>query len=37
MKIYIVDDDQSIRSSLRAVLEDEDFYVDDFATGRAML
>ncbi|MCB1170312.1 MAG: sigma-54-dependent Fis family transcriptional regulator [Leptospiraceae bacterium] len=37
MKIYIVDDDQSIRSSLRAVLEDEDFNVDDFATGRAML
>ncbi|MBR30630.1 MAG: sigma-54-dependent Fis family transcriptional regulator [Spirochaetaceae bacterium] len=37
MTIYIVDDDQSIRSSLRAILEDEDFSVEDFATGRAML
>ncbi|MCB1304003.1 MAG: response regulator, partial [Leptospiraceae bacterium] len=37
MKIYIVDDDQSIRASLRAILEDEEFEVEDFATGKTML
>jgi len=37
MKIYIVDDDQSIREALRAVLEDEEFEVADFESGRAML
>lgn len=37
MKIFIVDDDKSIRSALRDVLEDEDFEVEDFATGRNML
>ncbi|MCR9144530.1 MAG: sigma-54 dependent transcriptional regulator [bacterium] len=37
MKIFIVDDDKSIRSTLRDVLEDEDFEVEDFATGRNML
>ena len=37
MKIYVVDDDRSIRTTLRDVLEDEDFEVEDFATGRAML
>ncbi len=37
MKIYIVDDDKNIRSSLRDILEDEDFEVEDFASGRTML
>lgn len=37
MKIFIVDDDKSIRATLRDVLEDEDYEVDDFASGRAML
>lgn len=37
MKIYIVDDDKSIRESLRGILEDENFSVNDFATGKAML
>ena len=37
MKIYIVDDDKSIRDSLRDVLEDEDFQVEDFANGKTML
>lgn len=37
MKIYIVDDDKSIRFSLREVLEDEDYNVDVFATGKTML
>ncbi|MCB1309992.1 MAG: response regulator, partial [Leptospiraceae bacterium] len=37
MKIFIVDDDRSIRQTLRDVLEDEDFEVEDFATGRAMV
>jgi len=37
MKIFVVDDDQSIRSSLRDILEDEDFEVEDFASGKAML
>ncbi len=37
MKIFIVDDDKSIRSSLRDILEDEEFEVEDFASGRAML
>ncbi len=37
MKIYVVDDDNSIRSSLKEVLQDEDFEVEDFATGKNML
>lgn len=37
MKIYVVDDDRSIRSTLKDVLEDEDFTVEDFASGKAML
>ena len=36
MKIFIVDDDRSIRATLRDVLEDEDFEVEDFASGRGM-
>lgn len=37
MKIYIVDDDASIRASLKEVLQDEDFEVEDFANGKGML
>lgn len=37
MKIYIVDDDRSVRTSLRDVLEDENFEVEEFASGRTML
>lgn len=37
MKIYIVDDEIEIRKSLRNILEDEDFEVEDFATGKALL
>ena len=37
MKIYVVDDDNSIRASLKEVLQDEDFDVEDFATGKNML
>lgn len=37
MKIFVVDDDKSIRRTLREVLEDEDFEVEDFSTGRSML
>ncbi len=37
MTIYVVDDDSSIRETLRQILEDEDFEVEDFASGRAML
>ncbi len=37
MKIFVVDDDKSIRRTLREILEDEDFEVEDFATGRSML
>lgn len=37
MTIYIVDDDKSIRETLRDVLEDEGFGVEDFAAGRTML
>jgi len=37
MKIYIVDDDESIRTSLTEILRDEEFDVRDFATGKSML
>ena len=37
MKIYVVDDDKSIRASLQDVLEDEDYEVEVFATGKTML
>jgi DNA-binding NtrC family response regulator len=36
-KIYVVDDDQSIRDALRAVLEDEEFLVNDYESGNLML
>ncbi|MCC5813135.1 MAG: sigma-54-dependent Fis family transcriptional regulator, partial [Leptospira sp.] len=37
MKIFICDDEKEIRKSLRAILEDEDYEVEDFATGKALL
>ena len=37
MKIFIVDDDKSIRASLTDVLEDEDYQVASFASGKTML
>ena len=37
MKIYVVDDDRSIRNSLKEILEDEDFMVELFATGKSAL
>ncbi|MCB1190259.1 MAG: sigma-54-dependent Fis family transcriptional regulator [Leptospiraceae bacterium] len=37
MKIYIVDDEKEIRKSLKIVLEDENFEVEDFATAKSML
>ena len=37
IKIFVVDDDKSIRQTLQEVLEDEDFEVESFATGRVML
>ena len=37
MKIYVVDDDKSIRSSIQDVLQDEDYLVEVFATGKTML
>lgn len=37
MKIYVVDDDRSIRHSLRDVLQDEDYAVEVFAAGKTML
>ncbi|MCB1173759.1 MAG: sigma-54-dependent Fis family transcriptional regulator [Leptospiraceae bacterium] len=35
--IYIIDDDKSIRSTLQAVLEDEDYFARCFASGRTAL
>jgi DNA-binding NtrC family response regulator len=37
MKIYIVDDEIEIRKSLRNILEDEDFEVEDFANKKTLL
>jgi len=36
-KIFIVDDEKEIRKSLRAILEDESFEVEDFANGKAFI
>ncbi|MCB1156721.1 MAG: sigma-54-dependent Fis family transcriptional regulator [Leptospiraceae bacterium] len=36
-KIYIVDDEREIRKTLRNILEDENFEVDDFANGKTLL
>lgn len=37
MKIFIVDDEIEIRKSLRNILEDEDYEVDDFSNSKALL
>lgn len=37
MKIYIVDDEIEIRKSLRNILEDENFEVEDFANRKSLL
>lgn len=37
MRIFICDDEKEIRKSLRAILEDEEYEVEDFATGKALL
>ncbi|MCW7492228.1 sigma-54 dependent transcriptional regulator [Leptospira sp. 2 VSF19] len=35
--IYILDDEKEIRKSLRVILEDEDYIVEDFANGKSLL
>ncbi|MBK6608205.1 MAG: sigma-54-dependent Fis family transcriptional regulator [Leptospiraceae bacterium] len=37
MKIFILDDEIEIRKSLRNILEDEDYLVEDFANGKSLL
>ena len=37
MKIFIVDDELEIRKSLRNILEDENFEVEDFANSKSLL
>ncbi len=37
MKVYVIDDDRSIRTSLKEILEDEDFVVELFATGKSAI
>ncbi|MCB1177960.1 MAG: sigma-54-dependent Fis family transcriptional regulator [Leptospiraceae bacterium] len=37
MKIYVVDDEIEIRKTLRNILEDEDFEVEDFANRKSLL
>lgn len=37
MKIFICDDEKDIRKSLKAILEDEEHTVEDFATGKSLL
>ena len=37
MKIYIVDDEIEIRKSLRNILEDENFEVEDFSNKKNLL
>lgn len=37
MKVYILDDEIEIRNSLRNILEDENFEVEDFSTSKALL
>lgn len=36
-RIYIIDDDQAVRKSLRALLELYDYRVEDFASGESFL
>ncbi|NCN09193.1 MAG: sigma-54-dependent Fis family transcriptional regulator [Leptospira sp.] len=37
MKIFICDDEKDIRKSLKAILEDEEHTVEDFATGKSLI
>lgn len=37
MKIFIVDDEPEIRKSLKEILEDENFEVETFSTGKTLL
>jgi two-component system, NtrC family, nitrogen regulation response regulator NtrX len=37
VKIFICDDEKDIRKSLKAILEDEEHTVEDFATGKSLL
>ncbi|MCZ8239364.1 MAG: sigma-54 dependent transcriptional regulator [Leptospiraceae bacterium] len=37
MKIFICDDEKDIRKSLKAILEDEDHSVEEFASGKTLL
>lgn len=37
MKVYVIDDDRSIRTTLKEILEDEDFVVEQFATGKSAI
>ncbi|KPA31521.1 Sigma-54 interaction domain protein [Leptospira interrogans] len=37
MKIFIADDEPEIRKSLKEILEDENFEVETFATGKTLL
>jgi DNA-binding response OmpR family regulator len=37
MKIYIVDDELEIRKSLKNILEDENYEVEDFANKKSLL
>lgn len=37
MKIFIVDDEIEIRKSLRNILEDEEYEVEDFANSKSLL
>ncbi len=37
MKIYILDDEIEIRNSLRNILEDENYLVEDFASSKSLL
>ncbi|WCL47914.1 sigma-54-dependent transcriptional regulator [Leptospira sp. GIMC2001] len=37
MKIFICDDEKDIRRTLKGILEDENYYVEDFSTGKALL
>jgi two-component system, NtrC family, nitrogen regulation response regulator NtrX len=37
MKIFIVDDELEIRNSLRNILEDEDYKVEDFSSSKSLL
>ena len=37
MKYFILDDEIEIRKSLRNILEDEDYLVEDLANGKSLI